>query len=291
MSGEPIKDTPDPAATTAAAVVAPAEVASPSGVGSAPATPTPAADAAPAVSAEAPAAPAAPAVMPSIFETFEAEKKAAADAEKAEAEKLKAAATVEAEAKPAATEKPEGEAAPKAVDPVAYEYKLPETLSLDEEMRGEVHAALDAFRADPTKGVQGLVDLHARELEKFATNYAAETTRRQFEVFNDTRRSWLEEIKSDPELGGSGFTKSMNNALAVRDRFVADGDERAEFNAMLRTTGVGESKSFIRFMNNVWKAFREPGLPPPNARPSPNANVPPNRTRAERLYGTNGGQS
>ena len=109
--------------------------------------------------------------------------KPAAETKPAEpAKDAKPAADAKPADKPAEAPKPEDAAKPadaKPVEPapltaIEYKYDLPKTLKMDDALKGEVHTALDAFRVDPAKGVQKLIDLHAKTME----TYAAETEKR-----------------------------------------------------------------------------------------------------------------
>ena len=232
---------------------------------------------------EAPAE--APKLEPSLIAEFDAahpDKKAEnPDAPKPDAAKADAA-KVEAPkpdaAKPDAAAKPDGEVeapaveAPKPLEPVKYEYQIPETLTLPDADRPEVEKAFEAFRADPAKGAQGLVDLHAKYMGQFADA----TLKNQYAVFNDTRKGWRQEVMSDPLLGGSGFQTAMGAIARMRDQFVSDKD-RGEFNKMLEVTGVGDHPQFLKLLLNVALAYDEPPLPPPNISPTPNQGQPPKR--------------
>lgn len=257
----------DESVTATPAVAAQPEPAPSSGVVVAAApveTPSPA--------AEAPAA--APDVVMEHGETL-LQKFAREEAEK-EAAKPAAAPVVADPAAPAvdpnAVPVVADPAAPIAPEPVAYEYALPEKLVMDDALKGEVHAALDAFRADPSKGAQGLLDLHAKTMD----NYAQQLVREQWNVFNAARREWITEVMADPQLGGSGFQTSMGQIARMRDKFVADADKEA-FETFLQVTGAGDHPQFLKLLHNVARAFDEPSLPPPNPKPTPNNGQPPKR--------------
>jgi hypothetical protein len=270
---DPVKDLPIVESTPASAsvgVVLPEPAPSP-GVGGAE---VPAGVAAPVEEA--------PKLDPSLFAEFDAahpDKKVenpaapAPDADKPAADPDAAAKPVVDAAKPAAEgEIKPAEVAPTPLAPVKYEYTVPETLSLPEAERPEIEKVFDAFRADPAKGVQGLVDLHAQKMADFA----AATLKNQYSVFNDTRKSWRQEVMSDPLLGGSGFQTSMGAIARMRDQFVADKD-RGAFNKMLEITGVGDHPQFLKLLLNVARAYDEPPLPTPNIAPTPNQGQPPKR--------------
>ena len=256
------------AAVASQPAAAPPEPAPPSGVvdAAAPAATTPAVET-PAAGGETAADPAAQADgKPKLAESLlsEFDKKQAADPE------AKKPATTTPEADAAAA--PADPAAPAAPEPIAYEYTPPETLHLDDALKERVHSALDAFRADPTKGAQGLLELHANEMQRYAEGLLA----KQYEVFNETRRGWVTEVLADPVLGGSGHNTAMGVIARMRDRFVSDADMPA-FKQFLEVTGAGDHPQFLRLLHNVGRALDEPALPPPNPKPTPNNGQPPKK--------------
>lgn len=219
-----------------------------------------------------PAAPAAePAASePTLLEKFDADKKA------------KEPATPEAkpagsEAKPkdgAAAPEPGGDlpAEPAALEPVAYEYTLPETIKLDDASRAEFHTALDAFRKDPVKGAQQLVDMH----NKAMTEFAQQTYQNQVKAFNETRRGWVDQVMGDEELGGAGYQTTMGAIARMRDMLVPE-KHLSEFNDFLKVTGAGDHPAFLRMLHAAARIFDEAPMPPPGPKPPPNLGKPQGR--------------
>ena len=241
-----------PAASAPA--VAPEPVAQPE--------PAPAAVVEPAAApaAEEPAAPAAPAPEPTLLQKHDAE---VAAAEPKPAEPAVVVPTP-AEAKPA--EAPAAEpvvaAEPAAPEPVEYKYELPETIQMDDATRGSFHTALDAFRADPIAGAQGLIDLHNQTMQQYADHLAQEQQR----VWNETRKTWQTEVMADEQLGGAGFQTTMGAIARMRDLLVAE-SHRAAFDNFLTVTGAGDHPEFLRILHNAARIYDEAPMAPPNARP------------------------
>jgi hypothetical protein len=261
-----------------AAGTAPLAAASQPAVAPAPAAPVPAAPA-PAVASPATPAPAAgkpaepapqpeqpAASVPTLLETFSKEK---ADAEAAKTPAGAAPAKAEAApAKPAEPTKP-GEAPPaKAAEtpaapaPVEYKYTLPETIQMDDTLRGEVHSAFDHFRANPAVGAQELINLHEKQMQQFAQFMVSEQQR----IFKETRQNWQKQILADPEIGGSGHQTAMGAIARMRDLLVPE-NRRPAFDEFLRTTGAGDHPEFMHLLHQAARYFDEPPLPPPNPRP------------------------
>lgn len=292
--------TPEPVASSHA----PAPAATPEPVAAAPVAPEPAAPA-----ATAPAAPEPEQRELSLLEKFDADRTAKeakpAEPEKpaAEGEAKPAAEAKPAEAKPAPEAKPAEEtkpeaaapaeaAAPVAPEPVAYEYALPETIKLDDAQRTELHTALDAFRADPAKGAQGLIDLHNKTMQEYADGLYREQVR----AFNDTRKNWRTEVMADEELGGAGHDTAMGAVARMRDLLLMQGrneadaeKNRKEFDDFLKVTGAGDHPAFLRLLHSAARIFDEAPMPPPGPRPPPNLGMPKGRG-LRRMYKTNGAQ-
>ena len=224
-------------------------------------SPAPAEAAAPPVEAAAPAAAesaAAPeTIAPTLLEQFDAE---------AKEKEAAAAPPVEADAKKPGEEAPkegapEAPVDPKPLEPVAYEFTPGEGFTLSDERRGEAIAAFDAFRADPVKGAQGLMDLHQKAVTEAVNTVRAD----QVAVFNETMRGWENEVRSDPELGGSGFETAMRAVAEARDAFVTTARDpkiaamhREQFEHFLRVTGAGSHPAFLRMLHNVGGRMIEP---------------------------------
>jgi hypothetical protein len=286
-----------------AAGVVPQEAASPAiGV---PAAPAPAAEAPPTASA----APAEPALKPHTEEPSllaQALSEHDAKAKPKDGEKPadfkpaepKTEDAPKADAKPedkkAEGEKPADLKPAEAAAPVEYKYTLPETIKMDDALKGEVHAAFDEFRTNPAEGAQKLIDLHAKAMQTYADDLAVKQSQSQHDTFKSMRQEWGKEILADPQMGGSGYqtTKAavarMRDAL-VRPEFLAprtydDGSPRpSKFQEMLETTGVGDHVVFWDILHNAARFMDEPVMPPAGIKPAPNNGRPPT-TRLRDLY-------
>lgn len=273
MSGNVDPTIPNPA-ETASPAGAPAASAAPIGVDAAIAAPVPAAGDTP-----APAATEPPALAPSLLEGITADAPPPAEGEKKPAE----AAPADGEKKTAAAVPAEGEAPKVELPPVDYKFETPKGLSISTEQSSELKAALDAFRSDPAKGTQGLIDLHAKAIQQ----YADQTLVRQYETFNQTRKDWQQQVLSDEQLGGSGHKTTMRAIARMRDRFVPEA-RREAFNQFMRVTGAGDHPEFLRLLHNVAGAFDEPTLPSPNPKPPPDLGRKPGASKTAILYGKGG---
>lgn len=259
---------PQPVPAAAPVTASPVPAAQPPAAEPAPVVASPAP--APAPSTEKPVEPSLPAAaepaaaVPTLLEQF--------DKEKADAEAAKASAAATASKpvdKKAEAEKPtDAKPAPQqptaaAPAPFEYKYTLPETIKMDDAVRGEVHKAFDDFRADPNKGAQALVNLHERQMQAYAKFLSDEQQR----VWIETKQGWDKKVRSDPELGGSGYQTTMGAIARMRDLFVQEKD-RAEFEEFLRVTGAGWHPAFHRMLHQAARIYDEPSMPPPNPRPA-----------------------
>lgn len=277
----------NPAVTPDAAPAAPvADAPAPVQVADSAAAPAESAPAAAPESAPA-AAPEAPVSEPTLLEGVKAP-----GAEDAPAGDKPAEAAPAADAKPADAKaepvKPEGEkpaeaAADKPADPAAepakppvepleYKYELPETLKLDDTQRGELHQAFDAYRADPSN-LQPLVDYHHARMQA----YDEFKNREQYRIFNDTRKSWREEVMADPEIGGAGHHTAMQAIARMRDTFGSShpagtkehAADLAAFDGFLRATGAGDHPIFLKMMHRFAQFADEPRMITAEIKPAP----------------------
>lgn len=202
-----------------------------------------------------------------------------ADGEGDEKTETEAEAKAESDDAKDVAEADDKDAAPEAapLEPVEYKYELPETLKMDDEAKEATHSALDAFRADPSNP-QPLIDLHAQMLERHNEMVRQE----QWDVFNQTRKQWRDEVLADPEIGGAGHHTAMQAIARMRDRFASsarpgtkqyDADLQA-FDGMLRATGVGDHPVYLKVLHNIARVYDEPPMGPTNVTPAPQKGGP-----------------
>lgn len=267
---------PDPAAPPTAATpaaAAPAPAATP--------TPAPAAaagDAAPAA-ASAPAAPtAAPAdvapAQPDATETPPSPKPSLLGeaAAKPAPEPAKPA-----EAAPATPETPPEEAAP----PTYEKFNLPEGITLQEEQLGNYVKILGEHKAPQELG-QKLLDFHLGEIARLQK--AASDA--QHDVFNRTREEWVDQIKSDPDLGGNRFHTALRTAASVIEQYGGTPEQQAELRAALNYTGAGDHPALVRLLHNIGKSLTTEARPVVATKPPAMA-----ASKAQRRYAQTNGTS
>lgn len=249
--------------------------------------PAPAVDPSPVPAAGAETKPAeAPEVPKSLLDKHDdkiAEAAAPADAPKAED---KPAEEVKAEPAPAAEEPNPAEPAPEPDKPAIEEpakldpinwfaedggIKVPELISLNDESRAEVTAALELSRTDPRAGAQAMMDLGA----KMAEQISIDMTTKMWSTFADTRKGWETRTMADPALGGAGHDTAMGVVARMRDQFITRAAEgtpehaqhMADWKEFMDATGAGDHPALLRLLHNVGRAFDEGRAPPADPRP------------------------
>lgn len=253
-----------------------------------PAAAAPAATAAPAAAPPAPevAQPAPPVAQPSPETTTVAphtETATLLEGVTTEPPAPDAAAAADAAA---ATEPPP---AAEPVTPVYEPFTLPEGITAEPERLAAYTETLGKFGVSQEAG-QALIDMHAAQMQQYATHLASE----QHRVFAETRKGWRDQVMADEEIGGAGHQTAMAAVARMRDLLVPERN-RGAFNEFLRVTGAGDHPEFLRLMHSAARAFDEPAIPAAPHRPPPNNGMPPRGTRgavydhpsSQRLAGSN----
>lgn len=162
-------------------------------------------------------------------------------------------------------EQQEGEQKP--VVPEAYEdFKLPEGIEIDKSMLDGVKAQFKEAGYTQDQA-QKAIDLHIKNMQE------------QQETFIQTRKEWVNEIKSDPEFGGDKFDATVRGSQLALRKFDTDG----KMVELLETSGFGDHPGVIKFMARVHAALGED--PVHGERHNDRGNAKPLH---ERLYGKDG---
>lgn len=176
-------------------------------------------------------------------------------------------------------EKPPEEAKPEVKpeapeEPFKYEpFKLPEGVPVDENRITAFQDIIAPHKLDQDTA-QKLVDMHVETMRDFQNALVA----KQHSDFAETRRQWVDQIRSDPVLGGPGHLTALRTAARMRDLLVSE-EHRAEFADFMRVTGAGDHPAMMRLLHNAARFLDEPAPPPTPARPVPDrgGNGPVNR--------------
>lgn len=151
--------------------------------------------------------------------------------------KDKAATDAADKAKDDGKDKPQGA-------PEAYtDFKLPEGMDMDAEVLGEFKGLAKELNISQEKAQQ-LIDFQTKLATKQAEEYQAAVTKQG--------EQWAAAVKSDPELGGENYDKSVASAVKVIQAFGDDG-----LKELLNTSGLGNHPALFKFCHRVSQAISE----------------------------------
>jgi len=122
-----------------------------------------------------------------------------------------------------------------------YQINVPEGYEIPSETMKEIDTI---FRRNhiSNDGAQELVDFYDRQTK--------EAMEAPYELWADTQQKWVDEMKSDRELGGA----NLNRTLSVVSRFINAMPNAKEFKEALNYTGAGNHPAIIRGLYAMGKA-------------------------------------
>lgn len=161
--------------------------------------------------------------------------------------------TAEKEAK----EKADKEAAEKGeyVAPKLEELNLPEDMPIPDAVKEKV-TALSTKHKFSKEQLQDMSDLHVEILQGQLTEW------------ENTKTKWAEEAKADPKIGGDKLAGNLKAANDLARKFAGNAEELKEFQQDLIGLGLGNKKSFIRFMANIAAATADDTQNPGGDKPT-----------------------
>lgn len=128
--------------------------------------------------------------------------------------------------------------------PDAYEdFTLPEGMEMDTEVLGEFKNLAKELNIPQAKAQQ-LIDFQSQLATKQAEQYQAAVTKQA--------QDWAASIKSDPEVGGENYEKSVASAVKVIQSF---GDPA--LTELLNTSGLGNHPALFKFCHRISAAISE----------------------------------
>ncbi|OPA84284.1 hypothetical protein BFW86_24380 [Pseudomonas fluorescens] len=128
--------------------------------------------------------------------------------------------------------------------PEAYDdFKLPEGMEMDADVLGEFKGLAKELNI-PQDKAQKLIDFQTQLAAKQAETYQAAVTKQA--------QDWAASIKSDPEVGGENYDKSVESAIKVIQSF---GDPA--LTELLNTTGLGNNPALFKFCHRISSAISE----------------------------------
>lgn len=139
--------------------------------------------------------------------------------------------------------------------PEAYDVKAPEGMPFDKEV---FDAVAEDFKAMDLSNdaAQKVVDLYAgKVLPMLKSRAEAGAEAAQLERAAQIRKTWADEARSDPEIGGANFEQTVDACAQVWDRF---GIKKGEgVRQLLDESGLGNHPDILRFLSRVSKGTGE----------------------------------
>ena len=126
--------------------------------------------------------------------------------------------------------------------PEAYEFNMPEGV------------ALDKTAADEFATIAKDLKLSAADAQKVA-DVGAKMAQRQAEQHATLVESWVEQVKTDKEIGGDKLDENLGVARKAIEAFGTP-----ELKDVLNTTGFGNHPAFIKFAYKAGKAISQDGF-------------------------------
>ncbi len=126
--------------------------------------------------------------------------------------------------------------------PEAYEFKMPE------------HVTLDKEAADEFTTIAKELKLNQTDAQKIA-DVGTKMAQRQVEAHTKRVESWVEEVKADKELGGDKLTENLSVARKALDTFGTP-----ELMDVLNGSGFGSHPAVVRAFYKIGKAISEDGF-------------------------------
>jgi len=146
-----------------------------------------------------------------------------------------------APAEPPAETKPEE---PPVVEPFSFEkVTLPENLVLPDEAKAELTELATKHKLSPESASE-LLSLHAK--------FAQQQQTQAMQAWHETQKTWVNEIKSDPEFTGEKLQQAQAVIAKALDEFGGP-----EVRAAFDLTGAGSNPAIFRVFYKMAKALSE----------------------------------
>lgn len=154
------------------------------------------------------------------------------------------AAPVQTPAAPAQPQQTQEVAAPEFVPLTATDITFPEGMAVADADRDSFLGILNNREMTPSQQAQALVDLQAQ--------VAQQASEAGSQAWTDMQDQWVNEVRSDPDVGGQRFDTSITNIGKLIDEFGSD-----ELRAVMDITGAGNNVHVIKFLANVASRLTE----------------------------------
>lgn len=124
-----------------------------------------------------------------------------------------------------------------------YDLKLPEKNPLDDKAVNSI-VEFAKQRGLTNDIAQSVLDRQIDAVNAFKQS--------QLEVVESTKAKWLEDVKSDKEIGGEALSKNVEMAKRVVERFGSE-----QFRKDLEATGFGNHPELIRVFSRIGRAMSD----------------------------------
>lgn len=136
-------------------------------------------------------------------------------------------------------EVPKPDEAPTEFVPLtAEDITIPDGLEINDAARDEALALVNNRDLSPKEQLQGLIDLQAK-LAKEASEAISET-------WETTQKTWQDEVKADPTIGGDKLPATLSEVNKLVTEYGSP-----ELVEVFATTGAGNNVHVIKFLHSV----------------------------------------
>lgn len=143
---------------------------------------------------------------------------------------------------------------------------IPEGFEKDDALLGEFATLLNDDKLSRADRANKLIELQAKVLKAASEKGSA--------LFVQQQQEWQDQVRSDPEIGGTGLDAKLGNIAKLLDLFggtkPAQGAARdaTKLRQLLDTTGAGNNPEMVRFLSNIAEAMVAEGKIVPAGTPS-----------------------
>lgn len=129
-----------------------------------------------------------------------------------------------------------------------YEFAMPEGVEIDPETLGDLKG-LSKDLGLSKEQAQKIADLGAKQAQKWVEMQQA--------AIAEANASWVEQVKSDKEIGGDKLAENLAIARRALDRFGSP-----ELTALLNDSRLGNHPELIRAFHRIGKAIADDAIVP-----------------------------
>ena len=137
--------------------------------------------------------------------------------------------------------------------PEAYEFKMPEGVTLDTEALAVVEPVLREMDLSQEAAAK-LVSTYAEKVMPLIEKRANEANEAAGAAL---RAQWANETLADKELGGAKLEESKAYAAKAMAKFLPQKEEGQAFRTFLNESGLGNHPEFVRFTARIGRALGE----------------------------------